>query len=249
MARRDRDDEAPPWAAVEAEPRHTWISWRSLIIGALVAMAVAAALVLGVKSLVGRDDGDVAGGGPPLIRAPAEPYKTLPADAGGTEIEGVDQTIYAAGEGEDPQGTIALDGGGEEVREEPGEDAVPVDLMGQTAAEDGDAALVDGTAVEPPVAAAAAPETAPAARAPVEAGLPATLQLGAFSTRAKADAAWKTFTQRFAYLADLTKSVEATAAGDATLYRLRATGVESRARARELCARMRVAGESCLVAG
>lgn len=100
-----------------------------------------------------------------------------------------------------------------------------------------------------PVAPIAAPTATPSTAAPVTA-TPAggtALQLGAFSTEAKARAAWKTYSGRFGYLAGLTPVVSAVAKDGGTLYRLRATGAADAAAARDLCARLRVAGEACAV--
>ena len=74
-----------------------------------------------------------------------------------------------------------------------------------------------------------------------------SLQLGAFSSQAKANEAWKTITGRYTYLADLEKSVIALERDGEKLYRLRAAGLTSRARADNLCARLRVAGDQCSV--
>ena len=88
-----------------------------------------------------------------------------------------------------------------------------------------------------------------AEKAPGTGGGSWALQLGAFSSSAKADAAWKKISARFGYLAGLTKSVvKVDREGGEALYRLRAAGVESRERADNLCARMRVAGDACQVA-
>jgi len=87
---------------------------------------------------------------------------------------------------------------------------------------------------------AATPATPAAGGAPVAGG--ATIQLGAFSSQASANNAWKALSGRFAYLAPLTHSVMATQSGGKTLYRLRAGGPGASA----LCGRLRVAGESCV---
>ena len=76
---------------------------------------------------------------------------------------------------------------------------------------------------------------------------PAALQLGAFSSSAKADAAWKNF-QHYSYIAGLTKSVvKVDREEGGAVYRLKATGVETREKAANLCARLKVAGEQCVV--
>lgn len=74
----------------------------------------------------------------------------------------------------------------------------------------------------------------------------ATLQLGAFSTEAKADAAWAKAVAHAGGLAALAKRVDPVERGGATLYRLR-TGVGSKAAAVELCAKLKAAGDACLV--
>lgn len=120
------------------------------------------------------------------------------------------------------------------------------------------------TSILPPATkpVAAKPHAAPAVPAKPAANLPAAvpasvspgtgngsfgLQLGAFSSRAKADAAWKALSGRFTFIGALNKSVEPVGKGDATLYRLRAVGVASRASADNLCGRMKVAGDACTV--
>ena len=87
------------------------------------------------------------------------------------------------------------------------------------------------------------PEAAPAPAA--AAGT--TLQLGAFSSSAKAEAAWKSLSGRYAYLAGLTKQIVPVARDGTTLYRLRAAGAPDHAAALDLCARLKVAGDSCIV--
>ncbi|MET0375202.1 MAG: SPOR domain-containing protein, partial [Rhizorhabdus sp.] len=72
-----------------------------------------------------------------------------------------------------------------------------------------------------------------------------TIQIGAFSSEAKAKAAWKTLSGRFSFLAGLTELVVPVQSGEKTLYRLRASG----GNAGDICRRLRTAGESCSVVG
>jgi hypothetical protein len=88
------------------------------------------------------------------------------------------------------------------------------------------------------------PVAAPAAESLAAGG--STIQLGAFSSEAKAKAAWKGFSGRFRYLAGLTPVVLPVARDGTTLYRLRATGAADGA---DLCRRLKVAGEVCSVVG
>ena len=73
------------------------------------------------------------------------------------------------------------------------------------------------------------------------------LQLGAFSSEAKAKAAWKNFTGRYGYLSGLEPAIAPLERDGKTLYRLRATGATTSGQATDLCARLRVAGEQCSV--
>src|SRR5690606_41888045 len=73
----------------------------------------------------------------------------------------------------------------------------------------------------------------------------ATIQLGAFSSQASANRAWRALSGRFSYLAPLSHSVIPVAAGGRTLYRLRASGPG----AADICRRLRIAGEDCTPVG
>src|SRR3546814_6273860 len=146
-------------------------------------------------------------------------------------VEGQGDTVYAAGAGSDPGGTIDLS-------------ALPEEPISRTApgTEAGDAAVVvppartstnatpakPATAVKPPAApstTASLPAAKPAAK-PVEAAPAGTgngsfgVQLGAFSSRAQAESAWKALSGRFAFIGAHDKATEPVGTGDATLYRM-----------------------------
>jgi len=86
------------------------------------------------------------------------------------------------------------------------------------------------------------PQKPQAPAAPPSAGS-GTIQLGALASEAKAKQVWKTLSTRFGFLQPLAMSITPVKVGDNTLYRLRASGGDARA----LCARLKVAGESCNV--
>jgi len=218
-----------------------------------------------------------ADGEAPLIAAPDAPFKVRPADPGGLDLEGLTQTAHEAAGGVDPGGTIALDALPEEpidrsvlaaeAAPRPGFEAqAPVaPAPVRTASLEPDVAKPEAKQpaktetpakpaepkpeakkAETKVAAKTEPKNEVKEPAPDDDGS-YSLQLGAFSSQAKANEAWKTITGRYAYLADLEKSVIALDRDGAKLYRLRATGLSSRARADNLCARLRVAGDQCSV--
>jgi outer membrane biosynthesis protein TonB len=74
----------------------------------------------------------------------------------------------------------------------------------------------------------------------------ATIQLGAFSSEAKANEAWKSLSGRFGYLGALSKSVVPVTANGKTVYRLRAA---AGGQASSICSRLKIAGEACVVVG
>ncbi len=101
-------------------------------------------------------------------------------------------------------------------------------------------------AIAPPAAIASAPTAAPANIA----AAPATtvmVQLGAFGDSAKADAAWAALTKRFGFLAGMNRKIaETNVEGGRKVFRLQAVTANS-SEAQQLCAKLKVAGENCLI--
>ena len=259
MSRRggsEGDDDTPPWLA-PAEPdlrrgRSTVVPgsrfnlWL-LLLGGLLLLVVGLVYALLAKPEDDRQVYAAADGEVPLIRAPDAPFKVRPANPGGLDLEGGNQSAFEAAGGLDPGGDLNFDA----LPEEPIDRSV---LTAPRRAAPAPPAAVPAETAELPAAkpvAAPKPEakTAPKneTQEPVSDGGSYALQLGAFSTQAKANEAWKNFTGRYSYLADLEKSVIALERDGAKLYRLRATGVSSRAQADNLCARLKVAGDQCTV--
>jgi cell division septation protein DedD len=266
MSRRggyDEEDDTPPWLA-PAEPDRrrssTVVPGRSFNRW-LLALAALLVLVVGlVYAMIAKPEDDrqvyaTVDGEVPLIRAPDTPFKVRPADPGGLDLGGNQSAFEAAG-GLDPGGDLNFDALPEE----------PIDRSEILAGAPRPAAPVAAAAEpveEAPAAPVPAPKPKPAAETPKpdvrtppknETKEPVpddrgsySLQLGAFSSEAKANAAWKSITGRYSYLADLGKSVIAVERDDTKLYRLRATGVSSRAQADNLCGRLRAAGDQCSV--
>ncbi len=229
------DEQGLPWLeAVDDEEGPRGVSAKKML-AALVAVLLAIGIVGATLFWLGRRDGaGSAGGAPELIRAEPGPYKVRPQNPGGLDVAGDSGTAFATGAGEDRDAQIDLE------------------------------ALPETPIVRPP-AVAPKPEPAPEPKAlpgkeikqavapdapapPPSGGSGSVIQLGAFSSAAKAEGAWNALSSRFPAIAAMGKIVVAVKSGSSTLYRLRA-GAASPAAAREVCATLRVAGESCVVIG
>ena len=100
-------------------------------------------------------------------------------------------------------------------------------------------------------AGAAKPDTAtkaaaPAANAAVPAGS-ALVQIGAFSDAATADQAWSALGKRFDFLSGVNRKIaEGSGEGGRKVFRLQAI-TSNAAAAQQLCAKLKAAGEGCLI--
>lgn len=189
----------------------------------LIGLVLGAVVVVGLVMLGARwlaDDGPREDGGVELIRAPDEPYKVRPEEAGGMEVEGQGDSVFAASAGDSPEGRIDPRAVPEEpMRARRG----PTDARDQ----DGSGRMAD-----------AGSESSPAGAAVIE--------LGAFTSGESAGRAWTALAGRYAYLEPFGHSVARVESGDRATYRLR-VDAGSADRARTLCARLRVAQEACSV--
>lgn len=272
---RDTDDDAPWLAEGVSEPRSVTLVPRGRLFGGVAIFALLAALVaVGLYVIVsgkkssGSNIGVVRAEDAPLIAADPGPYKTQPANPGGLAVEGTDQTIYSAGTGSDPSGTIDPSKAPEEPLARPTaapavgapKDLLPaaiapvapppkpvaeVELPAPKAApipKPAPAPAPKPVAVPKPVLAEAKP-VAPAVARPATGT--AAVQLGAFSTEAKAEAAWTRVSARHAELAGFQHRITPLDRDGATLFRLRASGSGSPA---AVCAALTAAGDACLIA-
>jgi hypothetical protein len=263
MARRDDDDDAP-WLAEASTRPQTRVSKRSFFWTAAILLGLIAVLAIGTIMLLSKKDSGSSEGfmnaeQAPLIEAEPGPFKVRPADPKGLAVEGQDQTIYAAGEGEDIGSVIDQSAQPEAPLPRPGEaPAAPTDLLPEGATEGVQVpAPVPSTApLLPPVAApkpvvpsaakpvvppvAAAPRPAPpkpVTPAPAPAAKAGTVQLGAFSSAEKAESAWAAMAARNPSLSG--HRVVPVEVGGKTLYRLRASGPAG------VCAKVKAGGDAC----
>lgn len=253
---------------------HTLVGRRTLF-GFLVLVAILfIGVVVGITLVSGREDAaiDVPGIGDeiPVLVSPG-PWKRAPSgpDVDGIPVEGQGQVIYGTGVGTETEGAIdtsalpedPLPRPGTEVEVLPSVDAaLEPDAPGAAPANPRPAAALPRAVrpvdtVVPTDARPAQPPAMPLVIAGVIAGPPgqaassgtgSVLQLGAFSSQARARAAFKSLADRYGYLEGLEPVIVPVESDGKTLYRLRAAAPGAAA-AKDICGRLRVAGEACAV--
>ncbi|MFD1789074.1 SPOR domain-containing protein [Sphingomonas floccifaciens] len=230
------DDDRLPWLESADDDYHEGPSIGRIVAIVLLIAGVIAALFWAVDKL-GRS-GDVAGTGE-LITAPAGDYKVKPEEPGGMKVDGQGDSMFRASEGATETGAI-------DTR------AVPeAPVAGKTAApapkpDEGAARVV---AAVPQASNGRLTAQAPGMALPKLAaggGGGALVQLGSFPSEAVANSSWATLSKRFAYIANLGKSIEKAEVNGNTVYRLR-VNAGSNGNATAICGRLKVAGEACFV--
>jgi cell division septation protein DedD len=213
-----------------------WLKWAMILLAIGVLLAIAAVLV--TRWQAGR--GDVG----ELIRADPRPYKVRPADPGGLKVDNNDRIAQRTGVGGDIDSPLDLTA----IPEQPivGAGAPPIADAAPPRLPAGPAPKSEAAGTPATPASAPVPARPTAADAPSRPAAPngGSVQLGAFSSTATAEQAWKKLSKRFGYLEQLDHVVLPVQSGDKTLYRLRASGGPGAS----ICARLKVAGQACSVA-
>lgn len=226
-----------PWleTAEEDYPRDHSVARFMLV--AVLALAVVGFVAVGY--LWYQRSQTVSGGNGELIKAPAGDYKVKPDEPGGMKAEGEGDTVFATSQGAASNSSINV-GALPEAPVEGTRAAVPGSNVPGT--KNVKLAIPGPTIVGSNAPAGGARPAAP------RPGSGSLIQLGAFPNEAGANIAWARLSKRFAYLAPLGKSVErGEAANGNTVWRLR-VNAGSNPQARELCGRLKVAGENCFIA-
>jgi hypothetical protein len=213
-----------PWLqAVEDEDEPRGLSARKML-AALIVVLLAAGIVAATFFWLGRREMG-ASGPPELIKAEPGPYKIKPPNPGGLNIAGESQTAFETSAGEDKDSHLDLN-------------ALP------------EAPVAKPPKPEPKPAPSAAPieskpkpAPAPPPVAQPTGGSGSVVQLGAFANQAQAERAWTALSARFPSLAAMNKLIVPFSGG----IRLRASAASS-AEAKQVCQRLKAAGENCFVA-
>ncbi len=236
------DEDRLPWLETADDDYHEGPSALHIALVVAALLAVIAAAILGYQLI--RNARDTSGNGA-LIAAQEGDYKVKPNDPGGLKVEGEGNSAIATSAGKNAgSGAIDL----KAVPEAPVTGQHPRAGAASTIPAGGHNAVAQVPVSGGKLIAAApvAPARAPAAGSGGGGG-GSLVQLGAFPSEAVANAAWASFSKRFAYLAPLGKSVQPVAMGGKTLYRLR-VNAGSANQAADICGRLKVAGEACLIA-
>ena len=221
-------------------------------IGRLIGLVLAG--LVGIGLIVGGLWWWQNNGGRPrgeLIAAPEGDYRVPPPAEPG-RFDGDGNVAVAAAEGVSTPGQIdpnqlpeqpippAVAGGRPPVTA-----AVPVTRPAPAPVAKGVVASAPITSARPAAAAPVRPAAAATPAAPAATG-GGMVQLGAFASEATAARAWDSLKGRFAWLGPVNRSIVAGDVNGRTVYRLRAAAGSASA-ARDLCGRLRVAGEDCIV--
>lgn len=228
------EDRLPWLEAVEEDDDDQGVAPAKLIGGVIAALAVVGLVVGGAMWVRDRNAMLPINGAPETIAAADAPYKVKPSEPGGMAVEGQGDTTYAASQGADPNAPIDLAA----VPEAP-----VAGTKGAAAKPEAPPAPEPAKPTAPKTSQmdAAKPADKPAKPAAASGGL---IQLGSFSSEAKANAAWTALSKRFAFLGGLDKSVVSATVNSATVYRLRAA---AGGQANSICGKLKVAGETCMV--
>jgi hypothetical protein len=229
------DEDRLPWLETVEEE---YVERRSFGRVLLFLLILVVLLVIGALAYRWYDQQRGGTGNGQLIEAPQGDYKVKPQEPGGMKVEGQGDTVFTTSQGAESNASINVGG----LPEDP--------VEGKAAPQQRAEAPGSRTAkIEVPAAAKVTPTRAPAqpvARGNAGGGSGSLIQLGAFPNEGGANTAWARLSKRFGYLAPLGKSVERAEKDGKAIFRLR-VNAGSNGQAREICGRLKVAGESCFV--
>jgi len=237
------DDDRLPWLeAADGFEEDGEVSPARLLVMVLGGLLLIGAVLGGLWWV---QNGGARGKGE-LIAAQQGDYKVAPKNDGAKMFDGEGDASFSASEGAEPAGKVDPTRMPEEPAVTPQEREAAAKKIAADKAAATKAAAAKAAPADKGKPAAAPVKTAEAAAKPAPVSSGAMIQLGAFSSDAAAAKAWTNLSKRFAYLAELNKSVSPAKVGDGTVYRLRVSAGTA-ANAANLCGKLRVAGENCVI--
>lgn len=234
-----RDEDRLPW--LETADLDERRGPTALQIAAMVLLGLL--LVGGIVFAISRyQDRALSGsnGQGELIAAQEGDYKVKPDEPGGMAVEGEGDTVFRTSEGGASKANMDTSA----VPEAPVTAAKPKAVP--SAAPTTSARVVAAVPEARGRVQAQAPVGAGSGAARPSSGGGSVVQLGSFPAQAGAEAAWNGLSKRFSYLAGLGHTVEGAEVNGRTTYRLR-VNAGSVGAARDLCGKLRIAGEACYI--
>jgi len=230
-----RDEDRLPWLETVDEEYSDGPSIGRVILLVVIGLAIIAAAIFGFYWFKKHQATDGNGA---LIAAQEGDYKVKPEDPGGLKVEG---------EGDASVATSGGNGGG---NSQIAVTKLPEAPVAGTRATSNAKTGPGSPVATAPVAGSRGKLVAPPPGKPIAVanggGGGALVQLGAFPSEAAANTAWTRESKRFNYIANLGKSVEKAEVNGRTFYRLKVNAGSAGA-AQELCGKLKVAGEACIV--
>jgi hypothetical protein len=236
------DEDRLPWLETVEERYEEGAPIGRVILLVVLGLAIIGAAIAGLYWWQDRAP-STGGGSGELINAAEGDYKIKPDEPGGMQVAGEGDSVFKTSDGgQTANASVDLSAVPEAplaTGARPAPKAAPSPTTG--------AARVT-EAVPPPSRTDTRAGKAGVRLPPVATGGAggAIVQLGSFPSAAAANAAWKQLSGRFGYLAGLGQSVQAAEVNGRTVNRLR-VNTGSNAQAREVCGKLKVAGEACFV--
>lgn len=237
------DEDRLPWLETVEESYEERAPVGRVILLVVLGLAIIGAAIAGLYWWQDRAP-STGGGSGELINAAEGDYKVKPDEPGGMQVAGEGDSVFKTSDGGDAASA-----------------SVDLSAVPEAPLATGARPAAKGTATPKPGAARVSEAVPPPSRSDSPAGkagavrLPpvatggaggAIVQLGSFPSAAAANAAWKQLSGRFGYLAGLGQSVQSAEVNGRTVNRLR-VNTGSNAQAREVCGKLKVAGEACFV--
>ncbi|WP_164116176.1 SPOR domain-containing protein [Sphingorhabdus sp. Alg239-R122] len=215
----------------------------------LMGLIALAAIAGGAYWYQNSSAGAGSDGGGALITAEKDDYKIPPEDPQGKEFEGTGDASFSASEGVPKQAAIGdSETAAKKAAEKPRETkAKPAPKKAAPAAPKAVKQAPKPETKEAPKPAFSALEEKSAADTP-KATTPkgVIVQLGAYSSEAKAKTGWTGLARKYDYIASLPKTIVAANVDGGTVYRLSAIAPNN-ATANNVCNRLKASGGACYI--
>jgi len=250
------ESDSLPWLESDEDDDAAGGVDRTQMIAFIALLAVIGISVVGAVYLVSNyNRGPVAVADGSLIEAPEGPYKTRPDEAGGKQFAGTDDVAPGIGQGQASDGRMADDtgagsgdqdlnvamppigGGTSAVASQEGSSG----SAGNTAANTGDTAASEADGAQS-ASNTASSNTASQAAATSGVGV----QVGAYSSRARAEQGWQTLRGQSAALSGVKRRIVEGQVDGSSVFRLQAVAA-SVGEANTLCRTLRSQGIDCQV--